>query len=192
MVREADFQAKCNVEGCPRDAFSRGLCRSHYEQIRQHGHILWVIPRVRNGRMKHPLYSTWNSMVARCYRKSSSGYSNYGGRGISVCERWRRYDCGFENFVKDMGPKPDGYTLDRIDNDGDYCPENCRWVTRRHQNINKRNNKKDVNITEKHRNKKTVYEVGIKSGDRTFYKDCLSLEDARIVRDEKLKEWSLL
>lgn len=75
-------------------------------------------------------------MIGRCHNPNSSGYSSYGGRGITVCERWR----DFANFLADMGERPEGKTLDRIDGSLGYFPENCRWATVGEQNRNTRRN----------------------------------------------------
>lgn len=89
---------------------------------------------------KHPLYSTWRNMKTRCYNNKANNYHNYGGRGIKVCDRWLGKD-GFWNFIYDMEDKPENnYSLDRIDNDKNYTPENCRWTDKSTQLNNKRIN----------------------------------------------------
>lgn len=93
--------------------------------------------RVKHGMFGHPLYKTWEGMMARCYNENNKDFYLYGGRGIKVCERW--HDPG--NFAKDMSPRPNGRTLDRVDNSRGYGPDNCRWATSMEQHANKRNNK---------------------------------------------------
>lgn len=80
-------------------------------------------------------YQTWHAMKSRCLRASDPAFRNYGARGIKVCSRWKN---SFENFLKDMGPRPEGLIIDRRNNNGHYTPSNCRWVTYAQSNRNKR------------------------------------------------------
>lgn len=117
------------------------------------------MPAATHGMYESPEYRVWITMKARCLNPKRSNYKNYGGRGITVCPRWVQ---SFESFYADMGAKPSpSHTLDRIDNDKNYEPENCRWSTPKEQQNNRRN---------------TIWVV--------YRGRTMSLEDARIIAGE--------
>ena len=105
---------------------------------KKHGFTVGV-SNAKGARGKIPSeYYAWSSMKVRCLKESNPRYADYGGRGIKVCDRWRD---SFENFIKDMGPKPSPkHSLDRIDNNSNYEPSNCRWAVNAQQYRNRRSN----------------------------------------------------
>ena len=113
---------------------SCGCLRKEIAKIGKH--------KITHNMSKTPEYKAWNNMKNRCNNPNNKDYKDYGGRGIKVCDHWLE---SFENFYSDMGDKPFPkilYSIDRVDNNGDYTPENCKRTTQKQQANNRRNNKK--------------------------------------------------
>lgn len=90
----------------------------------------------RSGKNSDPTYRCWVNMKRRCLNRNDPSFQSYGAKGVTVCEEWKN---SFEAFLADMGPRPQGMSIDRIDSGGNYEPDNCRWATVWTQNVNRRN-----------------------------------------------------
>jgi len=119
------------------------------------------IVATKDGLSTSGTYRSWKAMLARCYDSNNNRYKIYGGRGIGVCNRWRD---SFNNFLLDMGERPDGFSLDRIDNEKSYSIDNCQWVSVKSQANNRRNNflitHKDKSLTLKQWSEQTGINPG--------------------------------
>lgn len=138
--KQPSWYCRCNCgnitsvqAGCLKNGKIKSCGCLNVEKVKQsntsHGHS--------RGGMVSSTYASWSSMLSRCQDVTHKSFHHYGGRGITVCERWQK----FENFLADMGVKPKGKTLDRKENDKGYCPENCRWATMKEQCNNRRSNR---------------------------------------------------
>jgi hypothetical protein len=101
------------------------------------GHKQGAVRRQTHNKSRTKMYHCYYIMMNRCRNPNVDSYPHYGGRGIKVCERWHSY----ENFYNDMGERPEGMSIERVDANGDYCPENCKWATNAEQQRNKTNNR---------------------------------------------------
>ncbi len=147
----------CKVDKCQGIIDSLGFCSKHVKRFRKYGDPLITKPTGRqllHGLIHTPEYCTWQGMKARCYNTNALNYHRYGGRGIKVCENWRN---SFVLFLDDMGKRPfPKAQIDRINNDGNYEPLNCRWTTQK-INIQGRSTTKltpsDINIIKRSHSK---------------------------------------
>lgn len=165
-----------------------GLCKDTILKNLKQGYCRW--PRiVRDGRVKTLAYHNYTAMIQRCYDAQCDSYPDYGGRGIKVCAEWK---CDFWSFFKDMGERPsEMHSIDRIDNEKGYSPDNCRWATKQEQANSKRLRKSNktgypgitlINSSGKYRVRATL------SGER-YHLGCFStLEEAVYHREQYLKQ----
>lgn len=128
-----------NEKVVPAGALVSGASRSCGCLSQEMGRRVCVERNTTHGRAKTPTYRIWSGMITRCHNPRASGFHKYGARGVTVCDRWRH---SFEAFLADMGEKPPGLTLDRIDSREGYEPSNCRWATMREQQNNRTNNRR--------------------------------------------------
>lgn len=156
VKRRASFKCVCDMNftchiasvksgntkscGCHKEKVCREMGKacasdpSHKFGMPKDGNVNW-----RGGVRSHDLYGTWSNMKARCLKKDHKNYDRYGGRGIGIHEPWINDSVAFIEWIeKNLGDRPEGHTLDRIDNDGNYEPGNLRWATQSQQNSNKR------------------------------------------------------
>lgn len=127
----------CDIPKCAKKVLGRGWCAMHYSHWQHFGDPLKGSFFAGHGKSGTPEHRSWKAMHTRCYNKNNPAYKSYGGRGIKVCDRWRGV-MGFSNFYSDMGKRPSlNHSIDRINNDGGYEPDNCRWATKSEQMINR-------------------------------------------------------
>jgi len=185
----------CKSEQCDRPVIygKLSLCSAHYQRLRKNTDLDTPVKRrERHGLTESRTYRSWEAMITRCQSKTAKEYPIYGGRGIEVCARWHD---SFLAFLEDMGERPEGLTLDRIDNNGNYEPSNCRWadkcIQQQNQRPSKRNKTGQRGVSWATRLKKYTASIQAR-GQIVFLGNFTSLDDAIKARKEaEIKYWSV-
>lgn len=146
--------SKCQIKECNNKYHAKGYCNKHYIRYKKHGDPLFTL-KERHGMRWTRTYRSWTSMLSRCTDINSHAYKDYGGRGIKVCNKWKN---SFLAFYKDMGERPEDLQLNRINNDGNYAPNNCRWTTVKQNSRNRRSNVLNMEIAQQIRH---LYKNGL-------------------------------
>lgn len=123
----------CKINGCKDKIVARGWCNKHYKRWKRYDDPLFT---KNHGHSKDPLYTVWTDMKTRCYNKNYKQYKDYGGRGITVCSKWMDDSKAFIEWALPLWKE--GLLIDRTDNDGNYCPENCEFVTHAESQLHQR------------------------------------------------------
>lgn len=192
-----DDQNHCLIDKCNRVGklnktgkryFIKSYCGKHYESLYRHGDPLFAKDREYKGMRSNALYHTFFSMKQRCNNPNSRYYRDYGSRGIKVCTRWSGDD-GFDNFLEDMGRKlKKSDSLDRIDNNGNYEPSNCRWATKHQQSANRRSNNEFVGVSYDKSRGKWVASL-LLDGNHVLHKRYDTKQNAIDARKRAVKEY---